>query len=161
MTLRLIATITAGLLIGVPAVATADDGHGMVLVPGDAAVTWGPAPPALPRGTEISILAGDPEKPGPFTLRVRFPANTLVAPHTHATAESVTLLAGSLTHDMGETVDKARGKPLEKGGFVFLPANMPHSLWTSAEPATVQVSGTGPFGLTYINPADDPSRQGR
>ncbi|GJD51261.1 hypothetical protein OPKNFCMD_4014 [Methylobacterium crusticola] len=147
-----------GALLAAAGAARADDGHGMVLVPGDAAVKWAAAPPSLPKGSEISILSGDPDKPGPFTLRVRFPANTLVAPHTHATDESVTLLVGALTHGMGETVDKARGKPMEKGGFVFLPAKMPHSLWTSAEPATVQVSGTGPFGLTYVNPADDPSR---
>ncbi|MDR7036600.1 hypothetical protein J2X36_001341 [Methylobacterium sp. BE186] len=34
----------------------------------------------------------------------------------------------------------------------------PDALWTDSEPAVLQVSGTGPFGLTYINPADDPSR---
>ncbi|TNC10411.1 hypothetical protein FF100_22325 [Methylobacterium terricola] len=58
----------------------------------------------------------------------------------------MTLLSGSLIHAMGETVDKARGKPMEQGGFVFLPSKLPYSFWTSAEPATAQVSGVGPFG---------------
>jgi hypothetical protein len=34
---------------------------------------------------------------------------------------------------------------------------MPHSLWTGTSAAEIQVNGTGPFGLHYINPADDPS----
>ena len=35
---------------------------------------------------------------------------------------------------------------------------MPHSLWTKDQPAVIQVNGTGPFGLNYVNPADDPSK---
>jgi hypothetical protein len=34
---------------------------------------------------------------------------------------------------------------------------MPHSLWMTDEPAELQVNGSGPFGLNYINPDDDPS----
>lgn len=128
----------------------------MVMVANDDAVRWSPAPPSLPKGSEISIIAGDPEKPGPFTLRLRFPTNYVIAPHTHATDESVTVLSGSLVHDMGERIDKGRGKSFQKGAFLYLPAKMPHSLWTTNEPAVIQVSGTGPFGLDYINPSDDP-----
>ena len=91
-------------------------------------------------------------------LRVRFPAHTIVAPHTHATAENLTVLSGSIVHDMGGTLDQGRGQQMAAGGFVYLPGGMPHSVWTTAEPAEVQVTGTGPFGLSYINPADDPSR---
>lgn len=133
-------------------------GGGMVLVPGNAAVRWTPAPASLPKGTQLAVLAGDPAKPGPFVLRVRFPANTTVAPHTHSTAENLTVLSGSLMHAMGPTLDKHRGDQLGRGGFVYLPGGMPHSVWTTAEPAEVQVTGTGPFGLNYVNPADDPSR---
>ncbi len=28
----------------------------------------------------------------------------------------------------------------------------------ASEPAVIQVTGTGPFGVQYINPADDPSK---
>ena len=35
---------------------------------------------------------------------------------------------------------------------------MPHALWTTDEPVELQVNGSGPFGLNYIDPADDPSR---
>ena len=55
---------------------------------------WGPAPPSLPKGAQLALLAGDPAKPGPFALRVRFPPNSVVAPHWHATDENLTVLDG-------------------------------------------------------------------
>jgi quercetin dioxygenase-like cupin family protein len=134
------------------------DGHGAVTLPDAAAATYQKGPPNLPKGTQISLVQGDPGKPGPFVLRVKFPANTVIAPHTHSEAETLTILAGSIYHEHGPTIDKAAGKELRAGGFVFLPKDMPHSLWTTEQPVELQVNGSGPFGLNYINPADDPSR---
>ena len=132
---------------------------GAIMIGDDDSVKWSPAPADLPKGSEISILAGDPAKPGAFTLRLKLPANYVIAPHTHATDEIVTVLSGSLTHDMGDTIEKHRGKLFKKGGFLSLPAKMPHSLWTSNEPAVIQVTGTGPFGLDYVNPDDNPGKR--
>lgn len=128
----------------------------MVLLKDDSAVSWGPPPASLPKGLQFSILAGNPDKPGPFTLRIRMPANFVIAPHTHATSENLTVLSGAIVHDMGNTMERSRGKELDTAGFVFLPGNTPHSLWTNGQPAEIQVTGTGPFGLHYINPKDDP-----
>lgn len=143
------------LLLGAGSVASADD---MVLLASDKAIKWGPAPPALPKVVQFSLLAGDPAKPGPFALRVKIPAGTILAPHTHAQLETVTVLSGGIYHAMGEKLDKSKGTLLTSGGFVNLPADMPHSLWTS-KPTILQVNGTGPFDLHYINPADDPRNQ--
>ncbi len=133
----------------------------MVSYANDASARWDPAPPSLPKGIQISILSGDPAQPGPFTLRLRIPADTVIAPHTHATAETVTVLSGAIIHETGKTVVPSQGSRIESGGFVFLPAQMPHALWTQASSAEIQVNGTGPFGLHYINPADDPGRRRR
>jgi len=134
------------------------DGPGAVTLPDGAAVKWEKGPSNLPKGTEISALAGDPAKPGPFVLRIRFPADTVIAPHTHSKAETLTILSGSIHHQHGATIDRARGVELRTGGFVFLPENMPHALWTTKEPVVLQVNGSGPFGVNYLNPADDPSQ---
>ena len=141
-------------------IAMAEDGDRMIMMPGAASAPWKPGPANLPKGTQLAVLAGDPGKPGPFVLRVKFPPNTVVAPHTHATAENLTVLTGDFYHEMGETLDKARGDRMQAGGFVYLPANMPHSVWTADTESIVEVTGTGPFGLNYINPADDPSKGG-
>jgi quercetin dioxygenase-like cupin family protein len=142
-------------LAAIPTLAAATP---MAQLPGDTALQWGPAPAILPHGMTIAILSGNPDKPGPFTLRLRMPAGTTIAPHTHAQDENVTVLTGSIAHETGATLDRARGMTLGTFGFVFLPANMPHSLWSN-DGAEIQVTGTGPFGVHYINASDDPSRQ--
>ncbi len=134
------------------------DGHGAVTLPDAAAATYHKGPPDLPKGTQISLIMGDPAKPGPFVLRVKFPAQTVIAPHTHSEAETLTILSGSIYHQHGRTIDRAAGEELRAGGFVYLPKDMPHSLWTTEQPVELQVNGSGPFGLDYINPADDPSK---
>ncbi len=138
--------------------AVADDANNMLLIPTEAAVKWQVGPANLPKGSQIAVLAGDPGKPGPFVLRVKFPPNTLVAPHRHTTAENLTVLSGDFYHAMGENVDKARGDQMKPGGFVYLPGGMPHYVWTTATESIVQVTGTGPFGLVYVNAEDDPSK---
>jgi hypothetical protein len=48
---------------------------------------------------------------------------------------------------------------LSAGGFATAPAQQHH--WAVARTHTVvQVHAIGPFQLTYVNPADDPSRKG-
>ena len=56
--------------------------------------------------------------------------------------------------DESYTVSKA---VIRAGGFGEAPAHMNHYAWTSEE-TVVQVHGHGPFVLTYVNPADDPSK---
>lgn len=160
MPIRTVLTVAAlSALLAAPALAAGDHAHpAAVTLPEGSAVQWQPGPPNLPKGTQIVALAGDPTKPGPFVLRVKFPANTVIAPHTHSKDETLTILTGSIYHQHGKTVDKSKGEPLKAGGFVYLPEAMPHSLWTTDEEVVLQVNGSGPFGVDYLNPADDPSR---
>ena len=65
---------------------------------------------------------------------------------------------GPVCHGDGKAGGRAEGKELRTGGFVYLPELMPHSLWTTDQPVELQVNGSGPFGVDYINPADDPSK---
>ena len=127
------------------------------LVPADQ-VKWGPAPPALPPGAEISVLEGDPAQKGAVTLRLRFPANYTIPPHWHSMTERVTVLSGILQVGMGDTLDRQASQALQPGGFVSLPAKMHHYAWT-ATPTVVQISLEGPFDIYYVNPGDDPQRK--
>jgi hypothetical protein len=49
---------------------------------------------ALP-GLEQVSLVGDPSKPGPYTIRLKFPAGYKLAPHTHPDPREVTILSGT------------------------------------------------------------------
>jgi len=129
---------------------------GPVVTTTAAKLTWGPAPAALPPGMKMAVISGDPGKDGPFGIRAQLPANYVIAPHWHPTDEHVTVLSGSVSMGMGDKVDK--GEELGVGGYAAMPAQMHHYLTTKTA-ATVQVHGMGPFQITYVNPADDPSKK--
>src|ERR1700719_1857494 len=56
---------------------------------------------------------------------------------------------------MGDKFDPARGEGLNAGGYLHLPKGMHHYEWTN-EDTVIQLSGVGPVGMTYLNPADAP-----
>jgi hypothetical protein len=119
---------------------------------------WGPAPPVFEKGAEMAVLSGDPGKAGPFVVRLKAPAGFKVAPHWHPTDENVTVISGTFALGMGEKFDAAALKPLGPGGCGLMPAGMRHFAMAKTA-VVVQVHGTGPFALTYVNPADDPSKR--
>src|SRR5215475_12106619 len=45
-------------------------------------------------GMQQVNLVGDPAKPGPYTLRLKFPKGLRIAPHTHPDSREVTILSG-------------------------------------------------------------------
>ena len=116
---------------------------------------WGPAPPMLPPGAQIAVLAGDPTKPVAYTVRLKFPANYTIPAHSHPTNENVTVVSGDFFVGMGNVVDKASAKALGVGGFGFLPAGMNHFAFTRQE-TTIVLFGQGPVEFKYVNAADDP-----
>lgn len=119
---------------------------------------WADAPPSLPKGAKLAVLEGDPGKPGPFTMRLKVPDGYKVAPHWHPGIEHVTVLSGVFNIGTGEKADTAKAKALPAGSFVVLPEKTPHYVWTKGE-TIVQVHAIGPWGVTYVNPADDPRKQ--
>ena len=90
----------------------------------------------------------------------RFTFSFRIAPHWHPTDEHVTVLAGTVAVGMGEKFDQAALKDVPTGGYFVAPAEMRH-FFAAKSAATIQVHGTGPFVLNYVNPADDPSKQAK
>lgn len=119
---------------------------------------WGDPPPVFEKGASFLVVSGDPGKSGLFVVRLKMPAGYKIAPHWHPTDEHVTVLSGTFALGMGEKFDQAAMKELPAGGYALLPAEMRHFAMAKTE-ATVQVHGQGPFVLTYVNPADDPSKR--
>ncbi len=120
---------------------------------------WGPAPPGLPPGAAMSVVSGDPSKAGgSFTIRAKFPDGYKVPPHWHPTDENVTVIQGTLNIGIGDKFDESAAKQLPAGSYALMPKNMRHFAFASGE-TIVQIHGTGPFAITYVNPADDPRRK--
>ena len=118
---------------------------------------WGEAPPIFAKGGKMAVLLGDPSKPGLYIIRMKVPAGYKIAPHWHPTDENVTVISGSFAIAMGDKMDmKAKAYPA--GSFFSMPAKMHHFAFAKKE-TVVEVTGMGPFTLTYLNPEDDPSKQ--
>ena len=129
------------------------DAKHVLLTPAD--LQWGEAPGGLPAGAKLAVLEGDPTKKGPFTIRLQMPDGYKIMPHTHPTAEKVTVISGTGFLGMGAKFDDAAAKQMEPGTFAIMPAGMQHFAFAKGE-TIVQISGKGPFEIKYVNPADDP-----
>ena len=133
----------------------ADD---MKMPANSADLKWSPAPSVLPKGAEITVLSGDPSKDGAYVLRLKVPAGYKIPAHNHPTTEHLTVISGDFHIGMGDRLDETKGIALTAGGYGEAPAKMNHYAWASS-PSVVQVHGQGPFAITYVNAADDPSKQ--
>lgn len=140
--------------LGSLASAATMDGH-TVIAPQE--IEWGPAPDVLPSGAEAALLLGDPSQEGLFALRLKLPAGYSIAPHTHPADEVVTVVSGTFLLGMGESADRDKVQVLPAGSFFALPPNSPHYVFTDEE-TIVQITTVGPWGLSYVNPEDDPRK---
>ncbi len=105
----------------------------------------------------MAMLEGDPAKPGPFTIRLKFPPHYNVQPHWHPAPEHVTVLSGALSLALGDAFDTTKEKKvLPVGGFRVMPATAHHFGWTTTEETIIQLHGVGPWEINYLNSSDDP-----
>lgn len=135
---------------------TTQGNHAIIVVPDQ--VTWGPAPPALPPGAKLAVLEGDPTASGLYTMRLLLPDRYRIPPHFHPFKEHVTVLKGAFRVGMGERFDPSAMNRLPVGTFAALEPNVRHYAESEGE-TILQLHGTGPWSLTYVNPADDPRRR--
>jgi quercetin dioxygenase-like cupin family protein len=122
------------------------------------AIAWKPGPPSIPPGAQIAVLRGDPAKPGPFTVRVRFPDGYRLPPHIHPSEERATVLQGTLVVGFGERWGEGERLAMPAGSYRVTPRGAPHYLEARGE-TIFQVEGIGPVAVSYIDPADDPRKK--
>ncbi|HSH38989.1 MAG TPA: cupin domain-containing protein [Chthoniobacterales bacterium] len=158
----IIAVVLTGVLVSALAPAAqaqsssepASHSHEMALhTPGK--IEWKAGPPSLPTGAKFAVLEGDPTKEGPFVMRLQVPDGYHIPPHTHPKTERVTIIAGGFYVAMGDDLQRSKATKLEAGSYGFWPAGMKHAAWTEG-PTIIQLHGTGPWTINYVNPADDP-----
>ena len=153
--MKRVSLIAGLLLVGLlPLPATAADDH---VAASPDKLKWAAAPPAFPKGAQIAVVTGDPSKEGPFVFRLKLPDGYRVAPHHHPKPERITVLAGTFYIGMGDKFDPEKGRAMPAGSFGTWPAGMKHFVWTKGE-TVIQLHGTGPWSLTYVNPEDDPRK---
>jgi quercetin dioxygenase-like cupin family protein len=107
------------------------------------ALKWAPAQ-GLPPGAQVAVLYGDPSKPGPFAMRLKFPTGYEIPTHSHPTDEFITVLSGKGRMAFGEDASAAKAEPLPAGAFMSVPAGAWHHLSTDTE-TILELHSTGPF----------------
>jgi quercetin dioxygenase-like cupin family protein len=131
----------------------ADTGKHILVTP--SAIQWADGPPSLPPGAKAAVVEGKPNEPGLFTMRVKLPANYKIPPHWHPADEHVTVLSGSFRMGVGEKFDEKALHDLPVGGFAVMAKGTRHFAMSKGV-TVLQLHGIGPWGINYVNPADDP-----
>lgn len=129
-------------------------GDHMMATPGE--LKWADVA-SLPPGAKLAVIEGPLNQAGPVTFRLRLPANYELPAHWHPAIEHVTVISGTFNMGTGDKLDRSKTKALSAGSIAIMQPKTNHFAW-SAEETIVQVHGVGPWGITYVNPADDPRR---
>jgi len=114
--------------------------------------------PSLPKGAKAAVIEGPLNEAVPFTFRIKVPANYKVPPHWHPAVERVTVLSGTFNMGLGDKFDQKKTMALGPGDMMIMQPKTNHFAWTDKE-TILQLNGTGPWGITYVNPADDPRKK--
>jgi hypothetical protein len=115
--------------------------------------------PSLPPGAKMAVLEGPMNEAVPFTARLKLPANYRIPAHWHPATERITVLSGTFYMGMGEVLDTTKGSAIPTGGFAVMQPKTPHFAYTTNDGVELQLHSTGPWGVTYINVADDPRKK--
>jgi quercetin dioxygenase-like cupin family protein len=110
-------------------------------------------------GSEIAVVMGDPAKPGPYVVRVKYPAGFKAMPHWHPTDIHVTVLSGTMLWAEGETFDESKLKEYPEGSFIMEKAKVPHYQVAKTPVVFQAAAATGPQGFVFVNPKDDPRKK--
>ena len=122
-----------------------------------ATLDWVRQPPGLPSGGRLAVVRGDPSKAGPFTIRVDLPDGYQVPPHWHPASERIKVLEGTLLMGEGREWSERSLRALGPAQETTVAARHPH--YVRAKGRTMaEIRSTGPFEITYVNPADDPRK---
>lgn len=108
-------------------------------------------------GVHTQVLAGDPSKPGFYTILLFVPASTTIQAHSHRDNRMATVVSGTWNFGYGDHFDESALKTLPAGSVYSEPGGKTHFARTTTEPVVVELSGYGPTDTVYFDAADDPS----
>lgn len=131
-----------------------NEGH-IAMTPSD--LKWVDVP-SLPPGAKMAVIEGPLNEAVPYTFRLKLPAGYIVPPHTHPVVERVTVISGTFNLGFGDRFDPAKTKAYSTGSVIIMPPGMKMFAFANEE-TIIQIHGTGPWGITYMNPADDPRKK--
>lgn len=106
---------------------------------------------------KIDVIEGPLNEAVPFTFRLKLPANYRIPAHWHPAIERVTVISGVFYMGVGDRLDREKSTAFTPGAMMIMQPKTHHFGWTKEE-TIVQLNGIGPWGVTYVNPDDDPRK---
>ncbi len=153
-TIHILILGSGALMTSASAVAGDSAASGVMLTPEE--IKWNPNPRVT--GLGVARIQGHAKKPGAFIHRVKFPKGRIVQAHSHPDDRTYTVLSGTWYLGWGETYNPDQLTPLPVGSFYTEPAGVPHFIATPDGETIVQVTGTGPTAVQYVDTAHAPRK---
>jgi quercetin dioxygenase-like cupin family protein len=95
-------------------------------------------------------LHGNPDQPGLYIIRIRFPPGTMSRPHFHDQDRFITVIQGTWYAGTQSTFDPEKTVPIKAGGFMKHPAGAVHFDGAKDEAVIVEIRGMGPVKTTPV-----------
>ena len=97
---------------------------------------------------ESAVLFGDPAKPGPYVVRLKWLPGNMSRPHFHPNDRFFVVLSGTWWVGTGEKFDPDNTVPMPAGSYVVHYGGKVHFDGAKDEEAVIQVWGMGPASST-------------
>jgi quercetin dioxygenase-like cupin family protein len=104
------------------------------------------------------VLFGDPSAKGLYTIIIKVAANTKIPAHLHPDQRIATVISGDWYFGYGDKFNMDSLKKLPAGSVYSEVAGQNHFAMTR-DPVVVEITGYGPSGVIFVNPADDPGKK--
>jgi len=114
--------------------------------PDQAQFSGAPDSLGLPKDIQISMVMGDPSKAGPFSLLLKFPADTIIPPHRESTDESIEVLRGTFEFGEGDDFDAGKLQAVKRETVLRIPADK-HNFGRAKGDTILLISGVGPISF--------------
>ncbi|HEY2335967.1 MAG TPA: cupin domain-containing protein [Burkholderiales bacterium] len=99
---------------------------------------------------EQAILFGDPSKPGPYVVRVKWLPGNMSRPHFHPNDRFFAVISGTWWVGTGEKFDPSATVPVPAGSYVIHYGQKVHFDGAKDEGCVIQVWGMGPATSTPV-----------
>ena len=142
---RLLVLVPLVTLLAAPPVRGADIDRAAVDFKTPAEITW----VRNAAGTnESAVLFGDPSKPGPYVVRIKWLPGNMSRPHFHPNDRFFVVLSGTWWMGTGEKFDPESTVPAPAGSYVIHYGGKVHFDGAKGEETIIQVWGMGPATAT-------------
>jgi quercetin dioxygenase-like cupin family protein len=101
--------------------------------------------------SEQAVLFGDPSKPGPYVVRIKWLPGNFSRPHFHNSDRFFVVISGTWWVSTSDKFDPENTVPVPAGSYVIHKAGQVHYDGAKNEETIIQLTGYGPVTTTQVS----------